>query len=126
LHLSRSSSSIRPDASPQLLRAELGSNRIENTPFAHHRLAAIHVGAPFISVTPSSTLPTIMSTTKKESEHSYYPGSKSVYDEPNKAQATGKASFNKSSVDVSDSAVVTARDGSYLRIFIDPRSQFLD
>jgi len=54
-----------------------------------------------------------MSTTKKESEHSYYPGSKIVYDDPNKAQATGKSTFNKSTVDVSDSAVLAAREGTF-------------
>lgn len=59
------------------------------------------------------TLQFLMSTTKKEAEHSYYPGSKIVYDEPNKAQATGKTAVNKSTVDVSDSTVVAAREGPF-------------
>lgn len=53
-----------------------------------------------------------MSTTKKEAEQSYYPGSKIVYDEPNKATATGKAQVNQSKVDVSDPAVTEAREGT--------------
>lgn len=53
-----------------------------------------------------------MSTTKKEAEHSYYPGSKIVYDEPNKAQAAGKAQVQKGKVDISDPAVTAARDGA--------------
>ena len=52
-----------------------------------------------------------MSTTKREAEHSYYPGSKIVYDEQGKAQATGKAKIDTSKVDISDPAVVEARDG---------------
>ena len=56
-----------------------------------------------------------MSTVKKESEHSFYPGSKIVYDEPNKAQATGKAQVQKGKVDVSDPAVPEARDGTIYR-----------
>lgn len=59
-----------------------------------------------------------MSTTKKEAEHSYYPGSKIVYDEPNKAQATGKAAVQKGKVDVSDPAVTAARDGPCLHPFL--------
>jgi hypothetical protein len=55
-----------------------------------------------------------MSTTKKETVESFYPGSKIVYDEPNKAQATGKAKVDNSKVDVSDPAVVAAREGMTL------------
>lgn len=54
----------------------------------------------------------IMSTVKKEAEHSFYPGSKIVYDEPNKAQATGKAQVQKGKVDISDPSVPEARDGA--------------
>lgn len=53
-----------------------------------------------------------MSTVKKEAEHSFYPGSKIVYDEPNKAQATGKVTVQKGKVDTSDPSVPEARDGA--------------
>ena len=54
-----------------------------------------------------------MSTVKKAQEESYYPGSKIVYDEQNKSQASGKVATSKAKVDVSDPAVVAANEGKF-------------
>lgn len=52
-----------------------------------------------------------MSTTKQEAEFTYYGVTKMSYDEQDKAQAAGKVAVSKSPVDISDSAVVAAREG---------------